>query len=296
MARPFLKWAGGKRQLIPEIESRLPKDIDECATYIEPFVGGGSVLFMMLEKFEFDTVQISDLNPELILCYKTIRDDASSVAGNLQSLTDIYPSDKEGQKEVYYRIRDEWNAGVGLEVERSRDEEAVRAASTIFLNKTCFNGLFRVNKSGLFNVPCNYTKRPSLPTESELFEVQKALQGVDIRVAGFEQCEREVNEGSFVYFDPPYRPLSDTSGFVSYSKEDFDDDDQRKLAGLFRRLDAKGARLLMSNSDPKNTNPDDDFFDDLYSRFRVERVMARRSINSVGGGRGEITEILVSNY
>jgi len=296
MARPFLKWAGGKRQLISEIEARLPADIDDCTTYVEPFIGGGSVLFRMLELFEFETVHVSDLNLELMLCYRTIREDADAVSGHLLSLSEMYPTDKEGQKAIYHDVRDEWNASVGREGQFEGEDAAARAARTIFLNKTCFNGLFRVNKSGLFNVPCNYTKRPSLPTEAELLEVQETLQGADIRVAGFEECEELVDEGSFVYFDPPYRPLSDTSGFVSYSKEDFDDDDQRRLAELFRRLDAKGARLMLSNSDPRNTNPDDDFFDELYSGFRVERVMARRSINSVGGGRGEITEIMVRNY
>lgn len=274
----------------------MPADIRSCSSYVEPFVGGGSVLFRMLELFEFDTVHVSDLNPELMLCYRTIREDAGAVADHLLSLSEMYPSDKEGQKAVYYSIRDEWNAGVGKEGQIEGGDVATRAAKTIFLNKTCFNGLFRVNKSGLFNVPCNYTKRPSLSTKAELLEVQEALQGVNIRVAGFEECEGLVNEGSFVYFDPPYRPLSATSGFVSYSKEDFDDDDQRRLAELFQRLDAKGARLMLSNSDPRNANPDDDFFDELYSGFRVDRVMARRSINSVGGGRGEITEIIVTNY
>jgi len=296
MSRPFLKWAGGKRQLLPEIEARLPVDIDDCSSYIEPFVGGGAVLFRMLEMFEFETVQISDLNPELMLCYRVIREDADSVVRHLLSLSDNYPTDKEGQKEIYYGVRDEWNADVGMRGPIEGEAAAARAARTIFLNKTCFNGLFRVNKSGLFNVPCNYTKRPSLPTEAELLEVQEALQGVNIRVAGFEECEGLVDEGSFVYFDPPYRPLSDTSGFVSYSKEDFDDDDQRRLAELFRRLDAKRARLMLSNSDPRNSNPTDDFFDDLYSGFEIDRVLARRSINSVGGGRGEISEILVRNY
>jgi DNA adenine methylase len=296
MARPFLKWAGGKRQLLSEIESMLPSDISECKTYVEPFLGGGAVLFRLLEKFEFESVLVSDINPELILCYQAIRDDYATVADSLGSRSKAYPVDKEGQKEYYYNARHEWNSGVGDSTELEGPAKAERAALTIFLNKTCFNGLFRVNKKGLFNVPCNYTKRPSFPTEVELLEVHEALQGTDIKEASFEQCEEFIDDESFVYFDPPYRPLSDTSGFVSYSKEDFDDDDQRRLAGHFRRLDARGARLMLSNSDPKNTTPDDDFFDDLYSGFRVERVTARRSINSVGGGRGEINEILVTNY
>lgn len=296
MARPFLKWAGGKRQLLSEIESRLPPDISECKTYVEPFLGGGSVLFRLLEKFEFESVLVSDLNPELILCYQAIRDDYATVAVSLGLLSKAYPVDKKGQKEYYYNARHEWNLGVEDSTELEGPAKAERAALTIFLNKTCFNGLFRVNKKGLFNVPCNYTKSPSFPTEVELLEVHEALQGVDIKEASFEQCEEFVDDESFVYFDPPYRPLSDTSTFVSYSKADFDDDDQRDLGALFRRLDSTGARLLLSNSDPKNSDSDDNFFDNLYYGFTIDRIMARRSINSVGEGRGEITEIMVRNY
>jgi len=296
MARPFLKWAGGKRQLLSEIESRLPPDISECKTYVEPFLGGGSVLFRLLEKFEFESVLVSDLNPELILCYQAIRDDYATVAASLGSLSKAYPVDKEGQKEYYYNARHEWNSGVGNSTELEGPAKAERAALTIFLNKTCFNGLFRVNKKGLFNVPCNYTKRPSFPSEEDLLEVNLALQGVQIEVAGFKQCEHLVGDDTFVYFDPPYRPLSDTSAFVSYSTADFDDDDQRDLGALFRRLDSTGARLLLSNSDPKNSDSDDNFFDELYYGFTIDRIMARRSINSVGEGRGEITEIMVRNY
>ena len=295
MARPFLKWAGGKRQLLPKIEERLPHDIENCNTYIEPFVGGGSVLFSMLERFNFEDVHILDINAELILCYQAIRDVPTNVSKSLKQLREGYPSDKEGQKEVYYRIREKWNLGVGKEIETASDI-GDRAATTIFLNKTCFNGLFRVNKSGLFNVPCNYTENPSFPTEKEILEVHESLKDVNLKVAEFEYCENLADETSFIYFDPPYRPLTDSSGFVSYSKEDFNDDDQRKLADLYRRLNSKGSKMMLSNSDPRNSNPDDDFFDELYSGFTIDRVMARRSIDSVGEGRGEITEIIVTNY
>jgi len=295
MAEPFLKWAGGKRQLLPQIEERLPPDIEARNSYIEPFVGGGSVLFRMLERFDFEEVNILDINAELILCYQAIRDAPMDVFNHLQSLREEYPSDKEGQKEVYYKIREQWNLGVGNQRENPPDVGA-RAATTIFLNKTCFNGLFRVNKGGLFNVPCNYTEVPSFPTENELLEVHEALKGVNIQVASFEHCEDLAYENSFIYFDPPYRPISESSGFVSYSKDEFNDDDQRKLADLYKRLHSKGSKMILSNSDPRNSNPDDDFFDELYSEFNIDRVMARRSINSVGGGRGKITEIMVTNY
>ena len=296
MARPFLKWAGGKTQLLPEIEARLPDCISECSKYSEPFLGGGSVLFRILEKFDFESVRVSDINHELVMCYTAVRDDYKEVAAQLSKLEVSYPTDKEGQKEFYYGVRDEWNAGVNSQSELIDESIHARVAKTIFLNKTCFNGLFRVNKQGLFNVPCNYTAKPSFPSEANFREVHNLLQNSEIVVSDFEECEDYVDNTTFVYFDPPYRPLSETSGFVSYSKGDFDDDDQRKLADLFKRLDAKGAKLMLSNSDPKNSNREDDFFDELYSKYRIERVYARRAINSVGTGRGLVNELIITNY
>ena len=296
MAQPFLKWAGGKRQLIPEIEARLPTDIGECVSYVEPFLGGGSVLFHMLSRFEFEEVHVSDINPELVLCYETLQKSSSDVSESLGRMSSEYPSDKEGQKEYYYSVRNSWNDDVGSLGKLGYRDRVVRVAQTIFLNKTCFNGLYRVNRKGEFNVPCNYTERPSFPSEDDLMAVEDALEGVSIKQGEYGKCEAYASDSSFFYFDPPYRPLSDTSGFVSYSKEDFNDNDQRALSELYRRLDERGAKLMLSNSDPKNSNPSDDFFDSMYSGYNIDRVKARRSINSVGGGRGKITEIIVTNY
>ena len=295
MARPFLKWAGGKRQLISEIEARLPADIDECTTYVEPFVGGGAVLFHLLKTRSFEEVHISDLNPELILCYRTLQEDALSIINHLSILIDAYPSEQDQRKDSFYRIRNEWNSNVGRIEALSKTQKAKRTAQMLFLNKTCFNGLFRVNRKGEFNVPIGGYVNPSFPRTEDLLEVQSALQGVTIHEAPFEECEKWVNDRAFVYFDPPYRPLSDTSSFVSYSKGDFNDQDQKRLAKLFRTLDGMGAKLLLSNSDPKNTIPDDDFFDDLYTGFKIERVSANRAINSNPDRRGPITELLISN-
>ena len=295
MARPFLKWAGGKRQLISEIEARLPADIDDCTTYVEPFVGGGAVLFHLLKTRSFDEVHISDLNPELVLCYRALQADAQKVIGHLSRLVDVYPAEQDDRKVTFYDIRDEWNSKVGGTDALSEDGIAERTAQTLFLNKTCFNGLFRVNRKGEFNVPIGGYVNPSFQRTEDLLEVQSALQGVTIHEAPFEECEKWVNDRAFVYFDPPYRPLSDTSSFVSYSKGDFNDQDQERLAKFFRTLDGMGAKLLLSNSDPKNTIPDDDFFDDLYTGFKIERVSANRAINSNPDRRGPITELLISN-
>ena len=296
MARPFLKWAGGKRQLIPEIEARLPADIDGCTTYVEPFVGGGAVLFHLLGTRSFDEVHISDLNPELILSYRTLQEDAPSVIKHLSKMIDAYPSEQDQRKASFYGIREDWNRNVGKISGLSKTQKAMRTAQIMFLNKTCFNGLFRVNRKGEFNVPIGSYVNPSFPSPEDLLEVQTALQGVTIHEAPFEECEKWVSETAFVYFDPPYRPLSDTANFVSYSKGDFNDKDQERLAALFHTLDGMGAHLLLSNSDPKNTVPDDDFFDDLYSKFTIDRVQANRAINSNPDRRGPITELLVRNY
>ena len=296
MARPFLKWAGGKRQLISEIENRLPADIDECTSYVEPFIGGGAVLFHLLQNRSFEEVHVSDLNPELILCYHTLQEDAKGVIKHLSKMIESYPSEQEDRKQSYYAIREDWNSNVGKLSSLSKPKKARRVAQTLFLNKTCFNGLFRVNRKGEFNVPIGSYVNPSFPNLEGLLEVQKALRGVTIHEAPFEECESWVNKDSFVYFDPPYRPLSETAHFVSYSKDDFDDQDQERLATLFRDLDQRGAKLLLSNSDPKNTVTDDEFFDNLYSGFNIQRISANRSINSIADNRGPITELLISNY
>ena len=296
MARPFLKWAGGKRQLMKEIEARLPSDIEECKSYIEPFVGGGAVLFHLLETRTFEEVHISDVNPELILCYRTLKSDAKSVIKHLSKLIESYPSEQDQRKESYYAIRQDWNSNVGKIPSLSKTQRAKRTSKTLFLNKTCFNGLFRVNQSGAFNVPIGSYETPSFPSPQSLLEVQEVLQRVTIHEAPFEECEKWVNESSFVYFDPPYRPLSDTAHFVSYSKSDFNDEDQKRLALFFRILDETGAKLLLSNSDPKNIDKNDDFFDSLYKGYNISRVNASRAINSNPKKRGRITELLICNY
>ncbi len=295
MAKPFLKWAGGKRQLLSEIEGRLPEDIDKYSTYVEPFVGGGSVMFHLLGKCNFDNVHISDLNWELVNCYKSIKSDVERVSNNLNKMIREFPDNKEERKEVYYTIRSLWNKNANREDKLSLNQRCQRAAQTIFLNKTCFNGLFRLNSMGEFNVPMGDYDTPSFPSKEALIEVHEVLQKVSIHHSSFESCSKWVDENTFVYFDPPYRPLSKTSHFVSYSKADFNDEDQERLATLFRKLDQKGARLLLSNSDPKNTNPDDSFFDELYSGFNIDRVFAKRSINSKPLKRGKITELLIHN-
>ena len=295
MAKPFLKWAGGKRQLISEIEKRLPSEINEFETYVEPFIGGGALLFHMLENYNFKQIHISDINLELVLCYRQLQSSVNDVISSLEKLVDEFPSTTEERSDYFYKIRDLWNSN--LDIESMTDEErSSRVAQMIFLNKTCFNGLFRLNRSGKFNVPTGRYKNPSFPSAESLKEVNQALKGVIIHHASYEKCLEWVDDKSFVYFDPPYRPLSKTSSFISYSKGDFNDDNQTELASLTKELHKKNVSFLLSNSDPKNTVKDDEFFDELYSDFKIDIVFASRAINSNPDRRGKISELLIKNY
>ena len=296
MAKPFLKWAGGKRQLIDEISSRFPGDLEHRSTYVEPFVGGGAVLFHLLDNYEFDSVHIFDINPELTLCYEMLKDSASSVWKHLNRMIKEYPPQgTEEQKEYYYSVRQAWNDSVSKIESLSKTNKLNRVAQTIFLNKTCFNGLFRVNSKGEFNVPQGSYKNPSFPSKQDLLDVQSALENVTIHLGSFEECRKYIDENTFVYFDPPYRPLSETSHFVSYTKGAFDDDDQKMLASFVQDVNNLAAKFILSNSDPKNTVPDDDFFDDLYVDFKIDRILCNRAINSKASKRGAVTELLIGN-
>ena len=177
----------------------------------------------------------------------------------------------------------------------SKPNKIKRVAQTIFLNKTCFNGLFRVNSKGEFNVPIGSYKIPSFPSKQDLLEVQTALEKVTIHLGSFEECKEFIDEKTFVYFDPPYRPLSETSHFVSYTKGAFDDEDQKRLARFVQEVNDAGSKFILSNSDPKNTVPDDEFFDNLYSDFKIDRILCNRAINSKASKRGAITELLIGN-
>jgi len=300
-AKPFLKWAGGKTQLLAELSSRLPDDIKEkrlIESYIEPFLGGGAFFFYLRKHYEIRDAYLLDLNRELILTYKVVQEDPDSLISYLNELEEKYrSSDKEGRRKLFYQIRTLYNKQIK---EINHNDYSLkwveRAGQLIFLNKTCYNGLFRQNKKGEFNVPHGRYKNPTICDVQNLREVSLALQGVKLIQADFLQAKSFVQRKSFVYFDPPYRPLSATSNFTSYAKEDFDDADQLRLANLFIDLDKAGASLMLSNSDPKNSDETDNFFDELYGGFSIERVLANRNINRDGKGRGKVTELIIRNY
>ncbi|MDY0387320.1 MAG: DNA adenine methylase [Methanolobus sp.] len=300
VARPFLKWAGGKKQLLGEFDKRFPNDLfnGQINKYVEPFVGGGAVLFHALQEFEFDECHIYDANEELILVYSVVKNDVDILIEKLRLLQSSYlVLDEEGRKEFFYDIRIKFNENKSeIDFNTYGLDWVERASELIFLNRTCFNGLFRVNSKGEFNVPVGRYKNPKIVDENNLQNASMVLKNVEIHHGDFEDCESVVDERTFVYFDPPYRPISKTSSFNSYSKDLFDDESQKRLARFYKKLHLKGARLMLSNSDPKNENPDDHFFEDIYTEFNIERVPAKRMINAKGSGRGSIKELIITNY
>ena len=292
-AKPFLKWAGGKSQLLPTIDSFLPSTFctTNDVTYIEPFVGGGAMLFFMLQKYpSIKRAVINDINPHLIKTYGVIRDNPYFLIDALNDLQTTFKAlkDYDRQKEFYLEIRRKFNSPNLTDLEE--------ATYMIFLNRTCFNGLYRENLKGFFNVPFGRYSNPTICDEELLLNDSELLQKVEILNGDFSQTERYINGYTFVYLDPPYRPLDATSSFNSYVKESFDDNEQIRLKDFYTDLTAEGCYAMLSNSDCKGRNAEDDFFDRLYEDFFIERVYAKRCINANASKRGTLTELLIRNY
>lgn len=291
--KPFLKWAGGKGQLLHEIQKYYPFN-NGITKYAEPFVGGGAVLFDILGKYDLREIYISDINVELMNTYKMVRDNIDAVIENLYLLQNEFLFfNTEDRKDYYNKKRKRFN---DLKVNGETDENIEKAALMIFLNKTCFNGLYRVNKKGQFNVPMGAYKNPLICDEDNLRSVSKKLQQVTIVCGDYRESADFIDENTFVYFDPPYRPITETSGFTAYTESLFNDAKQIELAKFVDLMDKKGAKIVISNSDPKNTNLEDNFFDEIYAKHNINRVEANRMINSKGASRGKIKELLISNF
>ena len=291
--KPFLKWAGGKGQLLKEIEHYYPFD-ETITKYAEPFVGGGAVLFDVLSKYNIKEIYISDINAELINTYYIIKHRIDDLIALLETYQEEYTSlDTEDRKAYYMSMREKFN---DIKVNGNETKTVTKAALMIFLNKTCFNGLYRVNKKGLFNVPMGSYKNPLICDEKNLRAVSEKLQKVQIVCGDYKESSDFIDEHTFVYFDPPYRPLTETSSFTAYTETLFTDEEQIELAEFVDEMNKKGAKIVVSNSDPKNTNEDDEFFDNIYSNHRIKRVEATRMINSNSQGRGKIRELLISNF
>lgn len=299
-AKPFLKWAGGKGQLLEQFSELYPTRLRErkIKTYIEPFIGGGAVFFELNSLHDFDRVILNDINSEMILTYSVIKNNVNDLISYLSAIRSDFISldGLEKKSAFYYKIRDEFNKEKNeIDYVNQSFDWVKHAGNMIFLNKTCFNGLYRLNRKGGFNVPFNKSNNPSIFDENNLLQVNKALQNAILLQGDFENVTDYVDESTFVYIDPPYRPLNATSNFTDYSKEPFNDDSQRRLAQWFKKISEKGAAVMLSNSDPKNTDENDEFFDDLYKEFYIERVSAGRMINSKGTGRGKISELVIRN-
>lgn len=298
-AKPFLKWAGGKRQLLKEINGKLPHDIktsEEISTYFEPFLGGGSVFFYLKNHYHIEKSIISDINPELMLTYKCIQIKPEEIKEILKTMRREYCEKEtfEEKKDYYYNeVREPYNDNIGeINLNKIKDKDVKRAAQTIFMNKTCFNGLFRVNKEGKFNVPMGKYKNPSIYDPTNIDEVHNVLNdNVIIKIQDYLETEKYITKGSFVYLDPPYRPISETSSFTDYYKDGFTDKDQINLCEYIQRLTRNNINVMLSNS---QTN--DNFFKKHYSNQEIHKVKARRSINSNGKKRNKINELIITNY
>jgi DNA adenine methylase len=300
-AKPFLKWAGGKGQILEELAKRLPEELRnrKLCKYAEPFIGGGAMFLYVAQKYpHIERYYIADVNQELILAYQTIKREVDRLILLLEQLERRYHAKSpEEQKEFFYKTREHFKAQLAeIDFDHFHAAWAERTATLIFLNRTCFNGLFRVNSRGEFNVPFGRYKNPRICDGANLRALSGLLQQTEIECADFGASERFIDEHTFAYFDPPYRPISRTANFTSYSKYEFNDDSQRRLADYFRLLDRKGAKLLLSNSDPKNADPNDHFFEHLYQDFHLGRIDANRMINSDAAKRGPIKELVITNY
>ena len=291
LAKPFIKWAGGKTQLLDEVKQSLPTDLCQRTNviYIEPFVGGGAVLFWILQEYPNIThAIINDINPELICTYQTIKNSPIELIDQLEIMQMQYIRlDAEGRKNYFLEKRRLFNS--------KQNSNITTASLFIFLNKTCFNGLYRVNSKGEFNVPHGKYTNPKICDNENLWAVSKLLQKVDILCGDFSETLKFAGENTIFYLDPPYKPLSNTSSFTSYAIGGFDDKDQVRLRDFCKQLSQQRALFVASNSDPIEKKTGKPFFDQLYYQFRIKRVCAPRFINADPNNRGVVSEIMISN-
>lgn len=287
IAKPFVKWVGGKTQLLEEVKKSLPKNLKNRAgvTYVEPFIGGGAVMFWILQEYpNIERAIINDINAELICTYNVVKQDVTSLIEQLEKIQSEYLHlDANARKEYYNIKRKRFNSKTISDIET--------AALFIFLNRTCFNGLYRVNSKGEFNVPHGKYANPRICDRENLLAASTILQKVEIICGDFANTEQYAGPNTIFYFDPPYKPITETSSFTSYAKDGFNDDEQIRLRDFCIRIASLNAQFIASNSDPK----EETFFDVIYQQFSIKRVSASRMINSNPNGRGAISEIMISN-
>ena len=297
-AKPIIKWVGGKTQLLNTINDNLPQNISHFNTYMEPFIGGAAVLFYIVPKLpNIKNVFINDLNYKLTNLYTVVKNKHLKLINQLKTIQEEYRK-SEDPKMFYYNTRDSFNI---YDMNMETDADVLHAAEFIFLNKTCFNGLYRENSKGEFNVPWNKNVNVCICDEENIKAVHNFFIKYNVQIStgtynDFFKDKGMYMKNAFVYMDPPYRPITKSAAFTSYTKSGFNDNNQKELKAWVDILNSNCAYCMLSNSDPKNYDVNDTFFDDLYSDYNIIRVNAKRSINSKGNGRGSITEILVKNY
>lgn len=291
LAHPFIKWVGGKTQLLDEVKKSLPRDFAtrKHITYVEPFVGGGAVMFWILQAYpNIERAVINDINDELICTYQVIKNNVDALIPELLRIQKEYiPLNAEDRKRYFMAKRASFNTKQLSPIET--------AALFIFLNRTCFNGLYRVNSKGEFNVPHGKYANPRICDAENLLACSKVLQKVEILCGDFAETGRYAGPNTLFYFDPPYKPITETSSFTSYAKAGFNDAEQIRLRDFCNQISRDKALFVASNSDPKDVNPKEDFFDTIYNNFFIKRVSAARMINSDASGRGAISELMISN-
>lgn len=292
IGKPFLKWAGGKTQLIPNIAKVLPiKVVQTNFTYIEPFVGSGAVLFWILNNFpNLKRAVINDINEDLINTYKIIASSPKELISILEILQNEFHAlegDEDNKKIYFYEKRSLYNT--------RKEEKSGQAALFIFLNRTCFNGLYRVNRKNEYNVPMGSYKKPSICDKENILIISNLLQKVEILCGDYEDTLNLADQNTLFYFDPPYKPLNETSNFNSYAKDEFNDQEQIRLRDFCSKLNILNHSWILSNSDVKGEDENENFFDNLYSNFHIQRVDARRNINADSTKRGFLKELLITN-
>jgi len=273
--KPIVKWAGGKRQLLPELLKRLP---EKWNYYFEPFVGGGALLVELYKQNRITKAVISDLNQELVNLYKVVKEKP------LELIEILKLNSFKNEKEIYLKLRTRFNEIIG-----NQKYDIERAALFIYLNRHCYNGLWRVNKKGKFNVPFGKYKNPSMPSEDLIITFSRMLKKVEILYADFEETVKNARKDDFVYFDPPYQPISSTAHFTDYTTNGFNFSEQKRLAHVFKELSRKGVFVMMSNSDIENIR-------NIYSEYNIYVVQANRFINSNTKKRKGIHELIITNY
>ena len=290
-ARPFIKWVGGKTQLLDEVKKSLPRDFAtrQHVTYVEPFVGGGAVMFWILQAYpNIEHAVINDINEELICTYRVIKGSVEELISALSRIQEEYiPLNTEARKDYFMAKRALFNT--------RKTSPVGTAALFIVLNRTCFNGLYRVNSKGEFNVPHGKYAKPRICDADNLRVCSEVLQKVEILCGDFAETGSYAGPDTLFYFDPPYKPITETSSFTSYAKGGFDDAEQIRLRDFCDQISQQKALFVASNSDPKEVDPQEDFFDSIYQHFFIKRVSAARMINSDASGRGAISELMISN-